>query len=300
MRNLLSFSLTVAALTAVACGATTDQNLLTNGPGTGASGASGSVDGDPTSVANAAFPCEVATLIASRCLGCHGTTLQGGAPMPLVTAADFSAIASYDDKSTVAERSLVRMQETKSPMPPKPESPVSAADLAAFQAWIASGLPSGRCDANDGGPIAPSPYDTPEICTSNTQWTGGNHESAFMRPGFACISCHEEKHGPFFTFAGTAYPSAHEPDDCNGASSSSAGTGAVVEITDAVGEIRTMKVNKVGNFYGNLKGLTMPYTARVLVGEKERAMTTPADSGDCNGCHTLEGKDGAPGRIVLP
>jgi hypothetical protein len=29
-------------------------------------------------------------------------------------------------------------------------------------------------------------------------------------------------------------------------------------------------------------------------------MSTLQSSGDCNGCHTEQGKNGAPGRIFLP
>jgi hypothetical protein len=29
-------------------------------------------------------------------------------------------------------------------------------------------------------------------------------------------------------------------------------------------------------------------------------MLTPVDTGDCNSCHTQDGKEGAPGRIILP
>jgi len=29
-------------------------------------------------------------------------------------------------------------------------------------------------------------------------------------------------------------------------------------------------------------------------------MTAPQTSGDCNGCHTQTGANGAPGRITLP
>jgi hypothetical protein len=31
-----------------------------------------------------------------------------------------------------------------------------------------------------------------------------------------------------------------------------------------------------------------------------RAMSTPQTDGDCNGCHTQDGVDKTPGRIILP
>jgi hypothetical protein len=33
---------------------------------------------------------------------------------------------------------------------------------------------------------------------------------------------------------------------------------------------------------------------------RERAMVTMQTSGDCNSCHTQNGANAAPGRIVLP
>ena len=48
-------------------------------------------------------------------------------------------------------------------------------------------------------------------------WTGGNRGSADMNPGRACITCHSTMNGPSLTIAGTVYPTAHEPDLCNGA-----------------------------------------------------------------------------------
>ncbi|HJX65368.1 MAG TPA: hypothetical protein VJ860_15605 [Polyangia bacterium] len=44
-----------------------------------------------------------------------------------------------------------------------------------------------------------------------------------------------------------------------------------------------------------------PYTAKVVNGSGiERVMVSTASSGDCNGCHTQTGANGAPGRITLP
>ncbi len=43
-----------------------------------------------------------------------------------------------------------------------------------------------------------------------------------------------------------------------------------------------------------------PYRAKVTSAQGERAMAAEQTSGDCNGCHTTEGANGAPGRIVSP
>lgn len=98
---------------------------------------------------------------------------------------------------------------------------------------------------------------------------------------------------------GTVYPTAHEPNDCNGVNGST--DGATVVITDSTGATFTLSVNSVGNFYSQSSGnIVMPIQAKVVQGGKERAMATPQSTGDCNSCHTETGTSSAPGRIMLP
>ena len=100
---------------------------------------------------------------------------------------------------------------------------------------------------------------------------------------------------PSLTIAGTVFPTAHEPDDCNG---SNAG-GAQIVITDANGKVTKITANSVGNFYSQV-AIALPFRAKVVVGTKERAMVASQKTGDCNSCHTEKGDNSAPGRIVLP
>jgi hypothetical protein len=92
------------------------------------------------------------------------------------------------------------------------------------------------------------------------------------------------------------YPTAHEPADCNGVAST---TGVTVVIVDATGVSTTLQVNAVGNFYTQVS-LTKPFRAEVTSAAGERAMATPQTIGDCNSCHTQDGANGAPGRIMAP
>jgi hypothetical protein len=128
-------------------------------------------------------------------------------------------------------------------------------------------------------------------------WTGGNRESPLMHPGVACISCHKQGEGPLFALAGTLFPTAHEPDDCNGVPASD---GAQVVITEANGNSHTLSVNQAGNFFLEARGFVFPYQAKVLFQGRERAMLEAQTSGDCNDCHTQDGRQNAPGRIFLP
>jgi hypothetical protein len=117
-----------------------------------------------------------------------------------------------------------------------------------------------------------------------------------MHPGLPCISCHRGAGPPPFFLAGTVYATAHEPNDCNG---SRAGVEATVVITGADGILLTLPINSVGNFY-SAQPVALPFTAKVVAGSVQRAMSTPQTRGDCNSCHTEAGANGAPGRIMLP
>jgi cytochrome c553 len=156
------------------------------------------------------------------------------------------------------------------------------------------------CSTPNGDAGMASPYATPVVCTSMTNWTGGNSESVFMRPGAACIACHQQEgKGPRFAVAGTLFPTPHEPDDCYGVAPESA-AGAQVEITDANGMLHTLKPNGAGNFYLESSSFSYPYTAKVTYQGRERAMLVAQTTGDCNSCHTQDGTQSAPGRIFLP
>jgi hypothetical protein len=77
---------------------------------------------------------------------------------------------------------------------------------------------------NDSGPTDAAvaddtDYNTPTVCTSGQTWTGGSTKSVNMEPGLACRSCHVtfgQAGTKDFDISGTVYPTAHEPDLCNG------------------------------------------------------------------------------------
>ncbi|MCB9752561.1 MAG: hypothetical protein H6713_21610 [Myxococcales bacterium] len=143
-------------------------------------------------------------------------------------------------------------------------------------------------------------------CSSQQYWTMGDFESPLMHPGGACLTCHnmaepgEDIIGRL-AIAGTVFPTLHEPDDCNG-SSSEAGP-ITVEITTADNAVLSLPVNAAGNFLYDLEespAITFPITAKVRRGDQENVMNTPQATGDCNSCHTEQGANGAPGRILAP
>jgi hypothetical protein len=312
----------------IGCGSAAETTGGAGGGGVGGSGSgagtsvgfttsSSTSTGSSGMPAATGLPCDVAMMLQAHCWSCHGSPPSGGAPTALVTYADLAAPAKSDPSKSMAQVAVARMLDTVSPMPPKPEPPVPTAERAPFMQWVNAGLPMGTCgssssSSSSSGATSTSsssssssggPYDTPLMCSSNTYWMGGDSGSGNMHPGKACRSCHAvggKASGKTFDVAGTVYPSAHEPDDCNGVSVA----GAQVVITDATGQDFTLDVNSVGNFehqdFFGFLAFKLPIKAKVVYNGKERVMTAPQMSGDCNSCHTQDGTSNAPGRIMLP
>ncbi len=124
-----------------------------------------------------ALPCAIARIVAERCQECHSATPVAGAPMALVSAADFRAPAKSDPSRSVGQLVLERLANDHDPMPPTPRPRVEGAELATLTAWIESGAPKGEaCDGplpDGGSPLTPlscdpdvhsmpaSPYEIP-------------------------------------------------------------------------------------------------------------------------------------------
>jgi hypothetical protein len=231
------------------------------------------------------LPCDVQTMLSERCDGCHGNQLAGGATIRIVDYDDL--VRTTKDGVTIAAEALARMKLASSPMPPSP-AVASASDIAILENWITAGMPRGECMGGGG------PFDVPPTCTSGRYWTGGNRESPLMHPGMACIQCHTDmREGPRFKIAGSVYPTGHEPNDCNGA------TSATIEVTDAGNRVTNLAVNAAGNFSSQAT-FTFPIRVAVVANGKRRDMIGAPASGDCNTCHTQNGAMMAPGRIVVP
>jgi hypothetical protein len=198
-----------------------------------------------------------------------------------------------------------------------PSGPPSAATQAVLAQWVAAGMPSEQCDE----PVA-DPFDVDPVCSTAYSWPEGNEGDEQMNPGMACITCHTqmsaEEETPDLIAAGTVFHKAHEPDKCYGVfyEGKPAGFEDVeihVEITSTQsGVTERLRVDEEsGNFHLRRSAaperFDPPFTVKVLYDGRERAMPVPITADDlvhgamdCNSCHTQDGKNGAPGRVVLP
>jgi hypothetical protein len=262
--------------------------------GTGGAGGTGGTAGA------SGLPCDVEAVLTAACTSCHSSPPLAGVPMPMVTYADMTAPSKSVPTQTVAQLSVTRMQSTTMPMPPAPATRSTSAQITTIQNWINGGYARGTCGSSGGsdggvaGDAGGSPYDTPPKCSSGTMYSGGTGPT--MAPGQSCASCHRGGEAAAFAIAGTVYPTAHEPNNCNGANGTN---GARVVITGANGTSLTLTPNSAGNFYSQ-GTVSTPFTAKVTYMGRERVMATPQTNGDCNACHTQNGSMNAPGRIMLP
>ncbi len=133
-------------------------------------------------------------------------------------------------------------------------------------------------------------------CSSGQHWTMGNEGSALMDPGGNCVSCHANSgEAPMYATGATVFGDYRDEDNCYGVS------GVTVELTGANGNVLTMTTNQAGNFFSaSDNGLATPYTAKLTYQGRERPMITPQTDFNCANCHTAQGANAAPGRIVVP
>jgi hypothetical protein len=109
-------------------------------PAASLSTGSASLDG-PAAAPSGILPCEVSKIMVNSCQSCHGATPIGGAPMPLVTFADFHKPASTQPARRVYELVQERVHDKNRPMPPIGE--LTAPELAAIDTWIQGGAAAG-------------------------------------------------------------------------------------------------------------------------------------------------------------
>jgi hypothetical protein len=161
---------------------------------------------------------------------------------------------------------------------------VLAAALLAALGCLAPG-----CDDETEAPAEP-------VCGSGARWELGAANSPDMSPGGACLACHVSNGGPPLAAAGTVFAAPHEADDCYGVA------GLTVEIEDADQVVHTVETGPTGNFYleGDPAMLALPIIARVIRGDDIRLMPRYVHATDCNACHTVNGAQSAPGRILSP
>ena len=133
----------------------------------------------------------------------------------------------------------------------------------------------------------------PNNCSTNKTWSSGDQGSPSMHPGGNCIECHSSGEGPHFSIAGTVMNDSKDDTNCDGVS------GVTIALKGSDGQTVTLTSNGAGNFYSS-NAVATPYTVTLTYNGKTRQMTAAQTDMNCANCHTAEGANGAPGRILLP
>lgn len=340
MRRSFFFVATSILLVAAVAGACKQKSSAAQGGGdddddAGAETADNKNTGDGTSseddanqvpaVPSNGIPCDVESVLENRCLGCHGATDPKGPP--LLKYEDFTAKSTKDPAKT---RGQLAAELMKSKEMPKAPGVALDAEIATVDAWVTGGMAKSTeaCTtaAADAGTTSGADSGTADAGATGTtclsgKTTSGETGKGEMHPGRACLDCHQKNGGPAFLFAGTVFDGLHQPDECYGSTEP-----VKVTITGKRGpgigggggggksNVYVTTLNAAGNFFvtqddldaADVK-LNPPYAITLTQpGKPARRMNTRIPSGDCNGCHTVDGTAGVqglgkpPGRIVSP
>jgi mono/diheme cytochrome c family protein len=127
------------------------------------------VDASSTTVGgpkgNEGIPCDVAAVLASNCAMCHGAKAAFGAPMSLVTLADFQAEATTGAKMVDAVDTRINESDPRKAMPPSTAMKLTSAQRSTLNKWLTAGAP-GSSDTCDTAVTTPDPVDTVDAGTS--------------------------------------------------------------------------------------------------------------------------------------
>jgi len=157
------FAATCVTAVVGACGSNVvSDNTQASGGSGGASGMGGTGGSGTISIGtggtgqtgrSGSLPCDVASVVTSKCQSCHGTTPLFGAPMSLVTTADFQTAPKSGTAAHVYQVAATRIHDTANPMPPKGQPTLTSSELATMDTWLAAGAPagSGSCSPGTGG-----------------------------------------------------------------------------------------------------------------------------------------------------
>jgi hypothetical protein len=120
--------------------------------------------------ASSNVPCDVAAIVGEHCITCHAETPKFNAPMSLVTAEDFNAMApisSTQQVRSVASRRINAEGGARMP-PPGTVEALDATELATLTAWLDGGATPVTNGCAIGGGVAAAPELLPRPTKTGT------------------------------------------------------------------------------------------------------------------------------------
>jgi len=301
----------ISPLLFMACG-----GEYTNGKRTIPSGTENDT-GNPAVVSEAKTFADVHTALKSQCLSCHGNnggfTLESTAGA-LPEAEAYNNIMVFITGASTAANSQLLQKATGS---------VSHGGGAVFNntsyyydliaTWIEAGTPFDQTGFDVGTPLVTERpgYDIP---TASAQNFTLNHKGGFAPvQGKACISCHNAEEGKdIVRFGGTLFSYIHTPNtkyyqDLSSYTVNIAGdngsnfTATTRSSGSSIGHNNFYLLTGNGNFTSGEMFTAYVKDSNGLVVNKSGDNTHSSSTHrDCNRCHTEQGLNSAPGRVLVP
>ena len=117
--------------------------------------------------------CDGMSIVAKHCSNCHAASPMFGAPMPLMSAADFTKASIGDPRVTVAQAARLRINATDNKrMPPASMPAMTPVEIETMNKWIDGGALAGTACAPampnvnpmvDTKPAQPNPMNDPSL-----------------------------------------------------------------------------------------------------------------------------------------
>jgi len=313
--NIYKIILLVLPIFFVACG--TDY---TNGPRILAQTTNTDIS-NPTVPINASSGAktftDVLTALQSQCLACHG--LNGGFTLgstatPLPEAEAYNNIMVFVMGTGIPADTQLLQKATGS---------VSHGGGTVFDntsysyelitKWIEAGTPFDQTSFDVGTPVdtARPGYDLPTASALNFTL---NHKGGFGPvQGKACISCHNVEEGKdIVRFGGTLFSYIHTPDaqyyqDISDYTVNIVGnsgtnfTATTKQAGTSIGQHNFYLLTDSGNFLsGELFTVYIKDRNGTVVNQSGQNTHSSSSQRDCNSCHTEQGLNLAPGRVLVP
>jgi hypothetical protein len=174
-----SANITLALLLAAGGCSSSSKHTTDDAVETARAGAGADATKEPTTAATQ-VPCNVASVISDNCTGCHAGTPKFGAPMPLMTQADFQAASKIDPSRKIYEVIPERVDATDITrrMPPASAATLNSTDHDALTDWVGGGAKATKygCAISEKAVKAP-PETTDDTATSEPGFGGASSDA---------------------------------------------------------------------------------------------------------------------------
>ncbi len=257
---------------------------------------------------------EVLTILNSKCLGCHGTSgdfTLGDNYEHLSQSEQYNNVVNLVDTSDVeSSRLLQKMTKTISHGGGEVIAKNSN-DYNLIYAWIKDGaieVYTSTSDKNTSNSVVLPGYTKPS--SQLNSFSVKHKDGAGIIQGKACITCHNDWEGEdIVAFGGTLFSYIHTP---NGKYYKDL-SGYTVELIKSDGSIisvitRVRSSSKGQNdFYAKTSKASLKDSDKFMIKIKDKnkkvintskTLHKASTQRDCNRCHSENGTNGAPGRIL--